>query len=251
MDVAEILAIALAGLAAGTVNTVVGSGTLITFPVLLAFGYSPVTANVSNTIGLVPGSVSGAVGYRRELAGQRQRALRLGACSVLGALAGAVLLLVLPASAFKAIVPAFIAIAMALVVLQPRIARALAERESRIAHEHGILTPLAIFATGIYCGYFGAAQGVLLLGVLGVALPQDLQRTNALKNVLAGFGNGVAAVIFAFAADVAWAPAALIGAGSIAGGQIGATYGRRLSPGALRGLIVVVGSAAIVKLLSE
>jgi uncharacterized membrane protein YfcA len=251
MDVGEILAIALAGLAAGPVNTVVGSGTLITFPVLLAFGYSPVTANVTNTIGLVPGSVSGAVGYRRELAGQRQRALRLGACSVLGAIAGAVLLLVLPASAFKAIVPAFIAIAMALVVLQPRIARALAERESRIAHEHGILTPLAIFAPGIYCGYFGAAQGVLLLGILGVALPQDLQRTNALKNVLAGLGNGVAAVIFAFAADVAWAPAALIGAGSIAGGQIGATYGRRLSPGALRGLIVVVGSAAIVKLLSE
>jgi uncharacterized membrane protein YfcA len=251
MDVGEILAIALAGLAAGTVNTVVGSGTLITFPVLLAFGYSPVTANVSNTIGLVPGSASGAIGYRRELAGQRRRALRLGACSVLGAIAGAVLLLVLPASAFKAIVPAFIAIALALVILQPRIARALAERESRVAHEHGILTPLAIFATGIYCGYFGAAQGVLLLGILGVALPQDLHRTNALKNVLAGLGNGVAALIFAFAADVAWAPAALIGIGSIAGGQIGATYGRRLSPDALRGLIVVVGIAAIVKLLSE
>jgi uncharacterized membrane protein YfcA len=251
MDVGEILAIALAGLAAGTVNTVVGSGTLITFPVLLAFGYSPVTANVSNTIGLVPGSASGAIGYRRELAGQRRRVLRLGACSVLGAIVGAILLLVLPASAFKAIVPAFIALALALVVLQPRIARALAERESRVAHEHGILTPLAIFATGIYCGYFGAAQGVLLLGILGVALPQDLQRTNALKNVLAGLGNGVAAVIFAFAADVAWAPAALIGAGSIVGGQIGATYGRRLSPGALRGLIVIVGIAAIVKLLSE
>jgi uncharacterized membrane protein YfcA len=251
MDVGEILAIALAGLAAGTVNTVVGSGTLITFPVLLAFGYSPVTANVSNTIGLVPGSASGAFGYRRELTGQRQRVLRLGACSVLGAIAGAVLLLVLPASAFKAIVPAFIAIALVLVVLQPRIARALAERESRVAHEHGILTPLAIFATGIYCGYFGAAQGVLLLGILGVALPQDLQRTNALKNVLAGLGNGAAAVIFAFAADVAWAPAALIGAGSIVGGQIGATYGRRLSPGALRSLIVVVGIAAIVKLLTE
>jgi uncharacterized protein len=251
MDVGQILAIALAGLAAGTVNTVVGSGTLITFPVLLAFGYAPVTANVSNTIGLVPGSASGAIGYRRELEGQRRRALRLGACSVLGAIAGAILLLVLPASAFKAIVPAFIAIALALVVLQPRIAQALAERESRVAHEHGILTPLAIFATGIYCGYFGAAQGVLLLGILGVALPQDLHRTNALKNVLAGLGNGVAAVIFAFAADVAWGPAALIGAGSIAGGQVGATYGRRLSPGALRGLIVVVGIAAIVKLLSE
>jgi uncharacterized membrane protein YfcA len=251
MDIGEIVAIALAGLAAGTVNTVVGSGTLITFPVLLAFGYSPVTANVSNTIGLVPGSASGAIGYRRELAGQRRRVLRLGACSVLGAIAGAVLLLVLPASAFKEIVPAFIAIALALVVLQPRIARALAVRESRVAHEHGIITPLAIFATGIYCGYFGAAQGVLLLGILGVALPQDMHRTNALKNVLAGLGNAAAAVIFAFAADVAWAPVVLIGAGSIVGGQIGATYGRRLSPGALRGLIVVVGIAAIVKLLSE
>jgi uncharacterized membrane protein YfcA len=251
MDAGEILAIALAGLAAGTVNTVVGSGTLITFPVLLAFGYSPVTANVSNTIGLVPGSVSGAIGYRRELAGQRRRALRLGACSVLGAIAGAVLLLVLPASAFKTIVPAFIAIALVLVVLQPRIARALAERESRVAHEHGILTPLAIFATGIYGGYFGAAQGILLLGILGVALPDGLQRTNALKNVLAGLANGVAGLVFAVAADVAWAPAALIAAGSVVGGQVGATYGRRLSPDALRGLIVVVGIAAIVKLLSE
>jgi uncharacterized membrane protein YfcA len=251
MDIGEILAIAVAGLAAGTVNTVVGSGTLITFPVLLAFGYSPVTANVSNTIGLVPGSVSGAVGYRRELAGQRRRALRLGACSVLGGTLGAVLLLVLPPAAFKAIVPVFIAAALVLVVLQPRIARALVERESRVAHEHGILTPLAVFATGIYGGYFGAAQGVLLLGILGVALPQGMQRTNALKNVLAGLANGVAGLLFAIAADVAWAPAALIAAGSIVGGHVGATYGRRLSPDALRGLIVVVGTAAIVKLLAE
>jgi uncharacterized membrane protein YfcA len=251
MEIGEIVAIALAGLAAGTVNTVVGSGTLITFPVLLGFGYSPITANVSNTVGLVPGSVSGAIGYRRELAGQRSRALRLGCCTVLGAVVGAVLLLVLPEEAFRAIVPAFIAVALVLVVLQPRIARALAERESRVAHEHGVLTPLAIFATGVYCGYFGAAQGILLLGILGVALPEGLQRINGLKNVLAGLGNGVAAVVFVLAADVAWAPAALIGAGSIVGGQIGATYGRRLSPGALRGLIVLVGTAAIVKLLTE
>src|SRR5512132_452580 len=129
MDVGEILAIALAGLAAGTVNTVVGSGTLITFPVLLAFGYAPVTANVSNTIGLVPGSLSGAVGYRRELTGQRRRLLRLGTASLLGGTTGAVLLLLLPASAFKAIVPAFIAIALVLVVLQPRLNDALAHRE--------------------------------------------------------------------------------------------------------------------------
>jgi uncharacterized membrane protein YfcA len=250
MGIGEILAIAMAGLAAGTVNTVVGSGTLITFPVLLAFGYSPVTANVSNTIGLVPGSVSGALGYRRELAGQRRRAMRLGACTVLGGLIGAVLLLVLPASAFDAIVPVFIAAALVLVVLQPRINRLLADRKKRAAHEHGALTSLAVFATGIYGGYFGAAQGILLLGILGVALPQDLHRTNALKNVLAGLANGVAGLYFAVAADVAWAPAALIAAGSIVGGQIGATYGRRLSPGALRGLIVVLGVTAIVRLVA-
>ncbi len=251
MDVGEIVAILAAGLAAGTVNTVVGSGTLITFPVLLAFGYSPVTANVSNTIGLVPGSASGAIGYRRELEGQRGRALRLGACSLLGGAIGAVLLLILPDEAFRAIVPVFIAAALVLVVLQPRITAFLAARESRAAHEHGVLTPLAILATGVYGGYFGAAQGILLLGILGVALPQGLQRSNALKNVLAGIANGVAGLVFALAADVDWGVAALIAAGSILGGQLGATYGRRLSPDVLRGLIVVVGSTAIVKLLLE
>jgi uncharacterized membrane protein YfcA len=250
MGIGEILAIAFAGLAAGTVNTVVGSGTLITFPVLLAFGYSPVTANVSNTVGLVPGSASGAFGYRAELAGQRRRAIRLGACSVLGGLLGAVLLLILPASAFKAIVPVFIAAALVLVVLQPRISARLERRSPGGGHEHSVLTPLAIFGTGIYCGYFGAAQGVLLLGILGVALPQDMHRTNALKNVLAGLGNGVAGLVFVLAADVAWAPAALIAAGSIVGGQLGARYGRRLTPAALRALIVVVGTTAIVRLVA-
>src|ERR1700690_706796 len=129
MSFGEIVAIAFAGLGAGAINTLVGSGTLITFPVLLAFGYAPVTANVSNTIGLVPGSVSGAIGYRRELAGQRGRVLRFGTMSVAGGITGAVLLLVLPAAAFKAIVPVFIAIALVLTLLQPRIARMLVKRE--------------------------------------------------------------------------------------------------------------------------
>jgi uncharacterized membrane protein YfcA len=251
MGIGEILAIALAGLGAGAVNTVVGSGTLITFPVLLAFGYAPVTANVSNTIGLVPGSVSGAVGYRRELGGQRRRAMRLGTVSALGGITGAVLLLVLPASTFKAIVPAFIAIALVLIVLQPRISRLLAEREITAWHEKGILTPIAIYATGVYGGYFGAAQGILLLGILGVALPQDLHRTNALKNVLAALVNGVAGLYFALVAHVAWAPAGIIAASSIVGGQLGAHYGRRLAPGVLRALIVVVGATAIVHLLAS
>jgi uncharacterized membrane protein YfcA len=249
MDFGEVVAIALAGLAAGAINTVVGSGTLITFPVLLAFGYAPVTANVSNTIGLVPGSLSGAVGYRRELAGQRQRVLRLGTASVLGGVTGAVLLLVLPASAFKAIVPVFIAIALVLVVVQPRLNRTLAQREINRDNEGGLLTPAAVYATGVYGGYFGAAQGILLLGILGVALPQDLQRTNALKNVLAGLVNAVAGVYFAFAAHVEWAPAGIIAGASIVGGQFGAHYGRRLHPAALRAVIVVVGVSAIVRLL--
>ena len=249
MSLGEVLAIALAGLAAGTINTMVGSGTLITFPVLLAFGYAPVTANVSNTVGLVPGSLSGSLGYRRELAGQRGRAVRLGTASVLGGITGAALLLVLPASAFEAIVPAFIAIALILVILQPRLSRLLAKRAIDPERRGGIFTPLALYATGVYGGYFGAAQGILLLGILGLALAQDLHRTNALKNVLAGLVNGVAGVFFILVAHIEWGPAAIIACGSILGAQLGARYGRRLPPTALRGLIVVVGVTAIVRLL--
>jgi uncharacterized membrane protein YfcA len=249
MSLGEVICIALAGLAAGTINTVVGSGTLITFPVLLAFGYAPVTANVSNTIGLVPGSVSGAIGYRRELAGQRARVIRFGTMSVLGGATGAVLLLVLPASAFKDVVPVFIAIALVLTVFQPRLARWLSEREIDLEHGRNVLTPLAVYVTGVYGGYFGAAQGILLLAILGVALTQSLNRTNALKNVLAGLVNGVAGVYFIFAAHVEWGPAAIIAVSSIVGAQIGARYGRRLPPDALRAIIVVVGVAAIVRLL--
>ncbi len=249
MNIGEVITIALAGLAAGTINTVVGSGTLITFPVLLAFGYAPVTANVSNTIGLVPGSVSGAIGYRHELSGQRSRAIRLGTMSVLGGATGAVLLLVLPAATFKAVVPVFIALALALTLLQPRLNRWLVEREIDLDRRGAVPTVLAVYTIGVYGGYFGAAQGILLLGVLGVALAQDLQRTNALKNVLAGLTNGVAGVYFVFAAHVEWGPAAIIAVTSIIGAQLGARYGRRLHPDALRALIVVVGVSAIVQLL--
>ena len=234
---------------AGTINTVVGSGTLVTFPVLLAVGYSPVVANVSNTLGLVPGSISGAIGYRAELAGQRRRILVLGSASLLGGIAGAVLLLSLPSSAFEAIVPVLIALALVLVVLQPRLASALAAR--RPARPHGG-PPLwaGVFGTGVYGGYFGAAQGVILLAICGIALPEHLQRLNALKNVLAAIVNGVAAVVFVFFATVAWLPVVLLAVSSAAGGQLGARIGRSLSPDMLRGVIVVVGVAAIVQLLT-
>ncbi len=245
------VAIFAAGIVAGTINTVVGSGTLFTFPVLLGFGYAPVVANVSNTIGLVPGSLSGAIGYRRELTGQRTRVARLAAASVSGGIVGAVLLLTLPASAFKAIVPAFIVIALVLILAQPRLAilRGGDERTRRRRHA-GPLATLAVFASGIYGGYFGAAQGILVLAVLGLSVDDELQRLNALKVVLTGLVNLVSGIVFVFAAHVAWAPAGLIAAGSVLGGILGARAGRRLPPAALRVVIVVVGIVAIVRLLA-
>src|SRR5919108_3047515 len=250
MSLPHALGIFGAGIVAGTINTVVGSGTLFTFPVLLAFGYSPVTANVSNTVGLVPGSAAGAIGYRRELEGERTRTLRFAIASVLGGITGAVLLLVLPASAFEAIVPVFIAIALVAVVLQPRLDRLVAEhRPPPDAHGTG-LPRVLVYVAGVYGGYFGAAQGILLLAILGLALPDDLQRVNALKNVLAGIVNLVAGVGFIIVAHVAWGAAVLVAAGAIAGGHLGARYGRRLPPAVLRAIIVVVGVVAIVDLVT-
>ncbi|UGQ13980.1 sulfite exporter TauE/SafE family protein [Yinghuangia sp. ASG 101] len=248
----EQLAVLGAGVAAGGINTVVGSGTLITFPVLLAFGYAPVTANVSNTIGLVPGSLSGAIGYRRELAGQRSRLIRLGIASVLGGITGAILLLTLPEGAFKAVVPVLIIAALVLVIVQPRLSRRLKERQDAAPPAHGgPLLAAAVYATGIYGGYFGAAQGVLLLGLMGVFLHEDIQRLNGVKNVLAMLVNGVSALIFIVVADVAWLVVTLIAVGSIIGGQIGAKIGRKLPPNALRAVIVVVGIIAVVRLLAS
>lgn len=252
MTAYEAVAILLAGLAAGTINTVVGSGTLITFPTLLAFGVPPVTANVSNTIGLVPGSVSGAVGYRRELAGQRPRVLRLASGSLLGGLAGALLLLVLPAGAFAAIVPALILLGLVLVVFQPRISAWVTRRHDAAGGlpEHGAwwVWP-AVLVTGVYGGYFGAAQGVLLMAVLGIGVDDTLQRLNAVKNVLAAVVNGVAGLLFVLVADVDWRIVALIGVGSLIGGQVGATVGRRLPATVLRIFIVVVGVVALAAFL--
>jgi uncharacterized membrane protein YfcA len=248
----ESVAILLAGVGAGTINTVVGSGTLITFPTLLAFGVPPVTANVSNNIGLVPGSLTGAWGYRRELAGQRALVLRLLSASFLGAAIGAVLLLVLPSAAFEAVVPVLIGLGVVLVLVQPRISRRVAARaaQRREAGEaervrEGLWVWPTVLGTGVYGGYFGAAQGVLLMGVLGIGVPQDIQRNNAVKNVLAGTVNSVAGVIFAVVADVDWQIVALIAVGATVGGLLGARVGRRLPPVALRAVIVVVGVVAL------
>ena len=293
-DLLVALAIFAVGLAAGTINTVVGSGTLITFPTLLALGYPPVLANVSNNVGLVPGVASGVHGYRAELSGQRKRILRLGSASVCGGLVGALLLLVLPEDAFKAIVPALIGIAVLMVIFQPRLAkwvtarqrvRALARDDrggtggtvagSRVpsvtgagegARAVGVVEAASqpvpavqvggpvmwvlVFLSGVYGGYFGAAQGVLLIGIMGIAFTDSVQRINAVKNVLAGLVNGVAALIFIVATHVDWGAAGLIAAGAIIGGQVGARIGRRLPPWGLRVVIICVGVAALVRLLA-
>jgi uncharacterized membrane protein YfcA len=245
----QALLVFAAGICAGTINTVVGSGTLITFPVLLGVGLSPVTANVSNTLGLVPGSVVGAYGYRSELEGQRSRLLRLGSASTVGAIVGAILLLELPAGAFKAIVPILVGLALLLVIIGPWLSKRLADSPRRASNSVSPVLWLATMATGIYGGYFGAAQGVLLLAILGVLTNEALQRLNAIKNVLAGLVNLVAAVVFMITAHIDYTAAGLIAAGATIGGLIGSRVGRRLSPTLLRAVIVVVGVVAIVKLV--
>jgi uncharacterized membrane protein YfcA len=285
-DLLQALAIFAAGLAAGTINAVVGSGTLITFPTLLAFGYPPVLANVSNNVGLVPGVASGVHGYRAELVGQRRRVIRLGSASVCGGLVGAILLLVLPAGAFKEIVPALIGIALLMIIFQPRLARWMAARQVARAAARAeepdrdggtggaesagavrVVAPVTqaqesavqiggpvlwvlVFLSGVYGGYFGAAQGVLLIGLMGVAFTDTMQRINAVKNVMAGLVNGVAALVFVAATHIDWGAAGLIACGAILGGQLGARIGRKLPPWGLRLLIICVGVVALVKLLA-
>ncbi|UUN26966.1 sulfite exporter TauE/SafE family protein [Streptomyces sp. FIT100] len=252
MDALTMIAIGGASVAAGAINAVVGSGTLITFPTLLAFGYPPVLANVSNNIGLVPGVLSAAHGYRHELKGQSKRLVRFGACSLVGGLVGALLLLALPVSAFDAVVPVLILLACCLVMLQPRLNRWLTARQGEDSDQDGGMPMLCgVLGAGIYGGYFGAAQGVLLMGMFGSWLRDDLQRLNAAKNVLATIVNGVAAVVFIAVTEVDWAAAGVIALGSTLGGTLGARVGRRLSPDALRGVIAVVGITASVIMLVD
>ncbi len=251
--------IALAGVWAGAINTLVGSGTLITFPTLVALGYPPVTATMSNAIGLVAGGVSGTWGYRKELSGQWPRLRWQIPASVIGAGIGAFLLLHLPEKVFTQIVPVLLILALVLVVTGPRIqayARRRADTAGRSADHVSTARMAALvlgtFAVGIYGGYFTAAQGILLIGVMGALLPEDVQRMNAAKNLLAMLVNIVAAVSYTLVAfdRISWPVVGLIAGGSLIGGWIGAHYGRRLSPAALRAVIVVVGLIGLYRLLT-
>lgn len=259
MSTVEIIAIFLAGVGAGTINTVVGSGTLITFPTLIAFGFPPVTATMSNAIGLVPGNVSGTWGYRRELAGQGPRLRWQIPASFLGAITGAWLLLHLPEKTFLTVVPILLVIALILVVIQPRLQtwvrrRAEAAGRDQAVVGRGRFAALIVltFLVGIYGGYFAAAQGILLVGVMGALLPESMQRINAAKNLLVLVVNVVAATAYTIVAfdRIAWGAAGLIAVGSLIGGFIGAGVGRKLSPVALRAVIVLLGLIALWRLLA-
>jgi uncharacterized protein len=252
----EVVAILAAGFWAGMINVVVGSGTLVTFPTLLLFGYPPLVANVSNNIGLVGGGITGTVGYRRELAGHRPALRRLLPASLLGGLTGAILLLVLPADAFRMIVPALIAIGLIMVVwgpaLQRRAARGGGQGDlAKLSPRRLTVVIAGIYLLGIYGGYFGAAQGVLIVGLMSALTAEGMQSITGLKNLLTTAVNAVAAVAFlVFSPEsVDWTAVALIAAGATLGGVAGARFGRRLSPVLMRALIVVVGLAAIARML--
>ena len=234
------LAIFAAGLGAGTVNSVVGTGSLITFPTLLALGYPPVLANVSNNVGLVPGSISAVHAYRHEMVGQRSRMLTLGPASLAGGLTGAVVLIALPHSVFKAVVPVLVLLAAVLMAVQPRVTTWLSARGERHVHGGAALV-IGVFLTGVYGGYFGAAQGVILMSLLAIFIDDDLQRLNGTKNALALVVNAVAGVVFVVVSHVDWSVVGLIGVGSIIGGQLGGHYGRRLPTSVLRVCVVGVG----------
>lgn len=253
----ECVLIVLAGMGAGTINTIVGSGTLLTFPTLLLLGVPPVTANMSNSVGLVAGGVTGIYGYRRELVGSRSDLVRLAPMTFVGALLGALLLLVLDPAAFRAIVPFLILLGVALVLAGPRLSAWTASHHAadgdRNAPWKQRLMQLGVFLAGIYGGYFGAAQGVLLMGIMSILSTLPLQRLNGYKNVLGTIANAVAAVVFIVVAGdrINWLVAGLIAVGALAGGAIGATVGRRLSPMALRIVIAVIGVVAVVKVLTS
>lgn len=245
MTLLQYAAVAAVAFVAGAVNTVVGAGTLLTFPLLLTIGVSPLTANVSNTVGLVPAAVTGAWGLRRELAGTRAVVVRMAVLSAVGGVVGSVLLLVAP-GAFGVVVPWLLVLAAGLALAQPRIAARLSDDGS--PRPVGPALALAVCATGVYGGYFGAAQGVVLLALLGAVWSSDLHRANGAKVILAGVAQVVAAVVFVATGVLDWAVTATIAAGSAVGGVAGARLARRIPAAVLRAVIVVAGLTAAVML---
>jgi uncharacterized membrane protein YfcA len=242
----NLLLLAGAGVVAGAVNSAIGSGTLLTYPLLLAAGLPPVVANGTNSLGIAPGSAVGAWGYRRELVGRGRQVAGMAALVAVGAVFGAVLVLALPSRVFASVVPWLIVVACVLVIAQPHLVRALRSRGvDPTSLPRRALVPV-LLAVGVYAGYFGAAQGIILIAALGALYDSDLQSTNAAKNVLQGVSNSAAAIAFVVAGAVSWPAAIAVGAGASLGGLVGAPFARRLPDPVLRGIIVAVGLVAAV-----
>ncbi|MDT0168633.1 sulfite exporter TauE/SafE family protein [Pseudarthrobacter sp. BRE9] len=258
MELFSSIIVFIAGLWAGTINAVVGSGTLVTFPVLIALGVAPVVASMSNAMGLVAGTAAGAFGYRRELAGRGRQVMRLLPASVLGGVSGAWLLLHLPEKVFHYVAPVLLVLALLMVVFQPRLQDWVRNREANPEHavrdkRHGILLVVLVYLAGVYGGYFVAAQGILLVGILGVFLTGTIQNANAMKNILVLGVNMVAAISYLlFAFDrINWLVVLLIAVSSTIGGVLGSKVGRKLSPRVLRAVIFSLGIVALAVMIAN
>lgn len=254
MDLTDVLVVLAAGLGAGLVIAAVGAGSLVSFPLLLGIGLTPLVANVCNTVGLVPGGLSGSFGFRRELAGKSQLVRATAATSASGALLGAVLLLVLPATTFERVVPWLVMLAATLIAVQPLVSRRLRRRsaERPRVSQRALPGPLGGMASliGVYGGYFGAGQGVILVAFLALGLDEQLQVINGLKNVAVLSANVTAATVFVVWAPLDWSVVGVMAIGSVFGGWVGAHVGRRLPPVVFRILVVASGYAVGVHLLT-
>jgi len=248
MPASHVVLIVLAGVGAGIFNGVAGGGSLISFPILLALGYPALTANITNTVGIWPGYLASAAGYRREIGDQAHRLARLTPVALAGGVAGALLLLTTSPATFDDVVPWLVLGAAALFAVQPALRRAL-DRGSTHPRTRPALLVVGVFAASVYGGYFGAAMGVMFLAVLGLALPVSLAHTSGLRSVLSMIVNGIAAVVFIVHGGLAWEAVGLLSVGSLVGGYIGARVALALPAPALRAVVVVIGVGTAVKLL--
>lgn len=249
MSAADVALLGAAGFAAGAFNAVAGGGSLLSFPALLAVGHGPLVANVTNTVGLLPGYLGGTLAYRRELTGQAARVRSLGAAASVGAALGCVVLLTTPEGVFEAVVPWLVLTACALLALQPRLTRTLQRRDGGEVQPRPVALHLAVGVAGVYASYFGAAVGVVLLAVLGLLVADGLQRLNALKGALSLLTSVLGAVVFLAVAPVDLSDAGLLAVSSLAGGRLGGGLARRLPDRVLRGTVLVVGVAVALALL--
>jgi uncharacterized membrane protein YfcA len=245
----HIVLLVLGGVGAGIFNGVAGGGSLISFPLLLALGYPALTANITNTVGIWPGYAGSAAGFRNEISGQRDHLVQLSPIAAAGGIAGAILLLTTSSALFRTLAPWLVLGASILFAFQPLLRRALGGAAHAPPRTRPLLLAGGTFAASVYGGYFGAGLGVMLLAILGLALPDSILRTSGLRTALSILVNGVAAAVFLIHGGLAWKAVGLLAAGALVGGWIGARIALSIPATALRIVVVVVGLATVVKLL--